>query len=310
MANENFIVSSLPAYVQNNREVLLKNFGLVGTATRKRIGIQTGIKKSAALNYLNVTPTLQDGSSCGFSSAGDVALTQRTITVAQIKVDLDICAKNLIGKWAEYLVRVNGDQSSLPFEQYVMDGLVAEINKKIEKLIWQGDTTLTTNPDLKWINGLLVQLNADTDVIDVAIAYGTSAYNSILQTYMALPEEVLERGGVIFVSPSLYRSFIQDMVNKNFFHYSGPQDAAPEEFVFPGSDVKVVKTPGLAGASYTVGTFADNLVYGTDMENDDEDIYIEYERKAKVFHLTVTWASGIAYYFPNLIVLGTIATSE
>ena len=92
MANENFIVSSLPAYVQNNREVLLKNFGLVGTATRKRIGIQTGIKKSAALNYLNVTPTLQDGSSCGFSSAGDVALTQRTITVAQIKVDLDICA--------------------------------------------------------------------------------------------------------------------------------------------------------------------------------------------------------------------------
>ena len=308
MANENFIVSSLPDFVQNNREVLLKNFGLVGTATRKRIGIQTGIKKSAYLNYLNVAPTLQDGSACGFNPAGDVALTQRTIEVAQIKVDLDICAKNLIGKWAEYLVRVNGDQSSLPFEQYVMDGLVAEINKKIEKLIWQGDKTLTTNPDLKWINGLLAQFTADSDVIDVAIAYGTSAYNAILAMYMALPEEVLDRGGVIFVSPALYRSFIQDMVNKNYYHYSGPQDAAPEEFTFPGTDVKVVKTPGLAGTLNLVGTWADNLVYGTDMENDEEDIYIEYERKSKVFHLNVTWASGIGYYFPQYCVLGEIAS--
>jgi hypothetical protein len=186
---------------------------------------------------------------------------------------------------------------------------VAEINKKIEKLIWQGDTTLTTNPDLKWINGLLVQLNADTDVIDVAIAYGTSAYNSILQTYMALPEEVLERGGVIFVSPALYRSFIQDMVNKNFFHYSGPQDAAPEEFVFPGSDVKVVKTPGLAGASYTVGTFADNLVYGCDAENDNEDIDIWWSQDDRVFKYEVLWNSGVAYHFPAQVVLGTIATS-
>ena len=47
MPNGNFIVTSLPDFVQNNRDVLLKNFGLVGTATRKRIGLQTGIKKAA-----------------------------------------------------------------------------------------------------------------------------------------------------------------------------------------------------------------------------------------------------------------------
>ena len=308
MAVTNFLVSSLPAYVQENRDLLIKNFALVGTATRTRIGLQTGIKKSAYLNYLNVEPTLQDGSACGFNALGEVSLTQREIEVAIIKVDLDICAKNLIGKWAEYLVRVNGDQSSLPFEQYVMDGLVAEINKKIEKLIWQGDKTLTTNPNLKWIDGLLTQFAADTDVVKEAIAAGTSAYDAILAVYMALPEEVLDRNAVIFVSPATYREFVQDLVNKNFYHYSGPQDAAPEEFIFPGTDVRVVKAPGLAGTAKPklVGTWADNLVYGTDMENDNEDIYIEYERKSQVFHLTAAWASGIAYYFPQFIVEGTI----
>lgn len=54
MPTNNFIVTSLPAYVENNRDVLLKNFGLVGTDTRRRIGLQTGIKKSAYLNYLEV----------------------------------------------------------------------------------------------------------------------------------------------------------------------------------------------------------------------------------------------------------------
>ena len=49
MATNNFIVTSLPAYVQESRDLLLKNFALVGTATRRRgITLQTGVKKDAA----------------------------------------------------------------------------------------------------------------------------------------------------------------------------------------------------------------------------------------------------------------------
>ena len=89
--SSNPIVSSLPDYVQTNRDLILKNFGLVGIATRQRIGIQTGIKKSAYLNFLEVEPVLQDGSDCGFSASGSVTLTQREINVATIKVDMQWC---------------------------------------------------------------------------------------------------------------------------------------------------------------------------------------------------------------------------
>ena len=126
-----------------------------------------------------------------------------------------------------------------------------------------------------------------------------------------VPEETLERGGVIFVSPAVYREFLQDLVAKNFFHYSGPQDSAPEEVVFPGTDVKVVKTPGLAGTTLKtiVGTFADNLVYGCDMENDAEDIKVWYSDDDDLWKVALKWNTGVAYHFPGQVVMATIASA-
>ena len=310
MPSSNFVVSSLPDYVQNNKDLIIKNFALVGTASRQRFGLQTGIKTSADLNYLELNPVLQDGKGCGFSASGSATLTQRTITTAIIKVNMDICPDSILGKYPEYLVRIGANSDELPFEKYVIDGITAELNKKIEKLIWQGDTTKTTDTDLKWINGILKQLASDTDKVAVNIAAGTAIYNAIKAVYLAIPEETLQRGAEIYISPANYRDFLQAMVEKNYFHYSGPQDAAPEEFVFPGTDVKVVKTPGLAGVNnLIVASFPENFVYGCDAEGDLEDVKLWFSDDDDLFKLKVKWNSGIAYHFPNQVTLGTIASS-
>lgn len=308
MAVKNFVVTSLPDYVQTNRDLLIKSFALVGTATRTRIGLQTGIKKSAYLNFLDVDPTFQDGSDCGFNAEGTVELSQREINVAAIAVQDEICPKNLIGKYAEYLVRINATENDLPFEAYIIRALVEQVNKKIEKMIWLGDKT-SQSADLKWIDGFIAQMTADTDVIKETIASGTTAYQGILKVYLAMPEETLERGGMIFVSPAIYRLFLQGLVAANLYHYAGPQDAAPEEFILPGTDVKVVKTPGLAGNLNIVGTFADNLVYGTDGEGDNEDIDLWWSQDDRVFKYEILFAAGVAYRFPAQVVLGTFAAA-
>ena len=308
MASTNFVVNTLPAYVQDNKDLIIKNFALVGTASRQRFGIQTGIKTSAYLNYLELNPTLQDGKGCGFTAAGSATLTQRTITTAVIKVNMDICPDSLLGKYAEYLVRIGANSNELPFEQYIIDGVTTEINKKIEKLIWQGDTTQASNTDLKWINGILKQLASDSDKVAVSIAANTAIYDAIKAVYLAIPEETLERGAEIYVSPANYRDFLMAMVEKKYFNYSGPQDSAPEEFVFPGTDVKVVKTPGLAGVNdRIVASFPENFVYGCDAEGDLEDVKIWFSDDDDLFKLKVKWNSGIAYRFPNQVTLGTIA---
>ena len=296
----NFVVTSLPAYVQDNKDLLIKNFALVGGETRKRISVQTGIKKDEHINYLNLTPTFQSGVGCGFTAQGEATLTQRLIETARFKVNMEFCPDTLIGKYAEYQVSINASENeSLPFEAYIMEALTNEIVKKIETTIWGG----VKGTDL--IDGFLTLAKADSDVVDVVIE-GTSAYADILKVYNAMSEYTLEQGGEIYVSPAKFRAFMQEMVEKNYFHYN-PGNAEPGEFLLPGSNVKVVRTPGLAGQTEVVGTFAKNTYYGSDLENAAEDIKVWYSDDDDLIKVAAKWNMGVQFAFPGEVVLGATA---
>ena len=309
MATTNFIVTSLPNYVVNNKELLVNKFGLLGGGTRQRISIQTGIKGKAALNFLDINPVLQDGAECSFTPDGTAELTNRDIETAIIKVDMEFCPRKLRGKYAEYLIRINAveEGNKLPFEEYVIDLIVDTINDRIETMMWQGDTSKTSDNTRKWINGFLKIANAEAKVIDVAITANTSAYDAILAVYMKMPEAILDMNPEIYVSPDVFRKFVQEMVAKNWYQIS--VGAPADEFILPGTDVKVVKTKGLAGTKNIVGTFPKNLYYGTDMEGDEEDIDLWYSKDDRVFKLEALWNSGVQIAFPDMVVLGTIAAS-
>jgi hypothetical protein len=301
-----FNVTNLPAYVQDNKDVLLKNFALVG-GTRSRISIQTGVKHSAHLNFLEVAPTLQDGAGCAFTNAGDINLTQRTIETAAIKINLDICPKTLRGKYAEYLIKMNASEGEVPFEAYIMEGVTNVLAKKIETLMWQGDKSKSADANLKWVDGFLKIAEGEGEVKDVTITTD-SIYGAIAKVYAELPDEVIERGAEIYVSPANYRKFMMEMVEKNFFHYAGAVEAAPTEFYFPGTSAKVVMTAGLTGVNdKIVGTFAKNLFYGCDMENDEEVIEIWWSQDDRNFKLAAEWNSGVQIAFPNMVVVGATA---
>ena len=181
------------------------------------------------------------------------------------------------------------------------------MNKLIETEIWQGKTEAHSGTAL--IDGWLYQFDNDASVVDVTLNNGESAYEGISKVYAAMTEETLERGGVIFVSPAIFRSFMMEMVALNLFHYSGAVNDNPDEFILPGSDVRVIKTPGLAGSLKIVGTFADNLVYGTDMEGDEEKFNLRWSEDDEIWKYTIKWAGGVAYHFPAQVVLGTFAAA-
>ena len=302
----NFVTNSLPKYVQENKDMLLKNFALVGGSTRSRISVQTGIKSTGRINFMEIAPVLQDGNGCGFNAEGTASLSQRDIETAVIKVNLDICPETLRGKYAEYLIKTNATAETLPFEQYIMEGVTNVLTKKNEVLMWQGDKA-SGNADLKWINGFIKIAGAEADVKDVEITTD-KIYDAILAVYMELPDEVIERGAEIYVSPANFRKFMQELVAKNYFHYAGASEAAPEEFYFPGTNAKVVLTPGLTGVNDKIlGTFAKNLFYGCDMEGDAEDIKVWFSDDDDLYKLKVKWNMGVQIAFPDMVVLGATA---
>ena len=312
MSYTNFTVSGLTAYIAQSKDLLIKKLAL-GRGTRERISIQTGVKFKEHLHILDVAPALASGLDCGFTGAGTATLTERLIECPALKVNMEICPENLIGKYAEYLVRLNANENSLPFEEYLMDGIIDGINRQIETMIWLGDkTNQSSDPVKKWIDGFITiaaaSVSASTGVVGESISSGKTAYEGLLQVYAKMTENCLERGGVIFVSPAIYRAFMQDMVALNFYHYN-PGNEEAKEFPLPGTDVKIIRTEGLAGSLKVLGTYAANLYYGCDMENDNEDIKVWFSDDDQVYKLLAKWNSGVQIAFLDQVVLGTFAAT-
>lgn len=307
MATQNIITTSLPDYVEQNRFPLLTDV-VFGGRTIEMMSKQTGIKTKAAINYLSTDPVFQEGLGCGFTPQGTATLTQREITTGQIKVNMEFCPDTLLGKWAEYLVNIRATAEELPFEQYLIESITSQIKKRMEVAVWQGDTA-SEDSNLQHFDGLLKLANQETGTIKVAIASGASAYAAIKQVYMAIPEGTLDKDVRIFVAPAIFRAFTQELVALNLYHYAGPQDDAPREFVFPGTDVRVVMAAGLAGTLNLYANYPQNMYYGCDMEGDEEKFRIWYSQDNDVFRLNVSWNAGVQVAFPDEVVLGTMAAA-
>ncbi len=278
-------VEALGSYVQENRDIILKDivFGGEYGNTIPLMTKQLGIKTTEKIHPSTLEAVLQDVSGeCGFNPQGDLNISERSITTKQKKVNMEFCLEKLLGKFAEYTVRVGANQDALPFEAEIIDGLVKSINKQVEKGVW---TDLITNADAQ-----------------LTVASTGTAYERVMAVYMALPEAILE-DAVIFVSPATFREYVKDLVDKNFYHYN-PADGDLEEIFIPGSGVKVRKAKGLAEQTDDVifGTSPKNMIYGTDFMENKEEIKAWFSDDNDTYRIKVRFNYGANVAFPDLVV--------
>lgn len=291
-------VSELSNFVKENEKLLINDV-VIGASVINDMTVQTGVKTSERIHQLATDPSFQDGRSCGFNAEGDAKITERTIETGIIKVNMQFCDRDLLGKYAEYAVRIEADGAEeFYFEKEIVGDIVKRTQVKLEKMIFQGDKDNGTDR----FDGLL-KIAGASDTVKVNIA-GKGAYDKIKAVYMALPEETIAKGATIYVSPAVYREFLQELVTKNLFHYSGPQNAAPVEYVLPGTDVKVKKTVGLTGKSEILGMHTKDTYYGCDLENAKEVVKAWYSDDDDMFKVKMLWNSGVQFAFPSEVVLG------
>ena len=292
-------LNSLPQYIEERRLPLIKE-AVLKSKSATLFTPQVDVKWKAALNLVSVAPVLQDGSVCGWSNAGSAELSQRVITAPTIKINQSFCHKEFLKYWAGYEVRVGVGQETMPFEEYFTSLIVDEVKAANEKLIWQGNTD-SEDVNINKTDGMLKIMAADNSVIKVTTE--GSAYDAIKAAYMAIPEKVLDKA-VIFVGADMYRQFIMDMVDKNLYHYSA--DGYPtEEFVFPGTNTRVISVNGLNGTNKIVASRLENLFIGVDMMDDAEKFEMWYTRDFDEYRLAIQYNLGVQYAFGDEVVLAT-----
>lgn len=290
-------VNSLPDYVEQKREELIAK-SVLGAKTASMITLQTGVKGPTALNLLDTNVVFGDGSVCGWEDAGESTLSQRILTPAAIKVNMAICDKNLLKKWANYLVRVEAGKTDrdLPFEKEFTDSVIKGVKAQLEKMIWQG--TAGTGS----FEGFLEILKSGA--ITVSQDERGGVYGLLKEVYASMPVNTYEDDAVIFVGEDMYRSYIQELVAENLYHYDPAN--GEDGYKIPGTTVRVIAVAGLNGTNKAVAGRLSNMFYGTNLEDGEELFDLWYSKDNREFRLAIEFIAGVQVAFPNEIVVGTL----
>lgn len=298
-------VTALQNYVEEKRLPLIAKSVLKGK-TIDLVQLQTGVKQDTALNLVSASVKFGDGSQCGWNATEGVALSQRKLIPAFIKVNQSFCDKALLKKWGSYEVTLAAGRNTLPFEEYFMNEIANEISEKIEKVVWQGDSTSTGETECDGFLKILEAVSAGTIV--TTDAAGTSAYNRIKGVYNAMPARIIDKEDtVIFVSEADYREFIQNLVSANLYHFN--PDYKNGEYLLPGTSIRVIAVNGLNGSDAgkmdkMVGGRLSNFFYGVDAEDDKDTFDLWYSKDNQEFRLAVDFAAATQVAYPNEVVLG------
>lgn len=284
-----FNVSALPEYVDQSRMELIGEAFLDGK-TAGLVNLEVGVNQKTSLNLINTTAVLQDGANCSWSAQGEVLLSQRYLEPVFVKVNMALCDKDLLKKYASHEVKMAAGKETLPFEAKIMEEITKSIAEKIEHDLWQGNGELG-------LKGYLDILQVDGKVEARANA---SAYNAIKTVYNKLnPAIVMKEDTVIFVGEDDYRAFIQDLVAANLYHFA--PDYKDGEYVLPGTSVRVIAVPGLTGTSAVVGGQLSNFFYGVDAADDAQTLDVWYSKDAREFRIAAGFSMAAQIARPDLV---------
>lgn len=293
-------VQALPDYVDQMRPDLIAK-SVIGAKSADLFTLMTGVKGPTALNLISSEIEFGDGATCGWDEAGATSLSQAVLTPRALKINMSICDKTLLSKWANYLVKVQANKldRDLPFEEYFLNDVIKNVKAGIETMIYTGDSTDTSVVEF---DGLLNILAAGSPITTTTT--GGTAYQFVKDIAMAMPAKILDKDDlVILVGMDIYRSYIQDLVDSNFYHYDPAN--GENEYMLPGTNIRVIGVNGLNSTDKGIGASLSNLFYGVNMEDGDEVFDLWYSKDNREFRLAIEFVAGVAVAFDNEVVLGT-----
>ena len=295
-------LSKLTKYVQEQRVPLINEVSLKA-ATVPYLSWQSDIKTSAKLNLLNTSVAFKSGLECNWTGGSSQALSQRELKTGVIKVEQAYCVRAMLDYWTQHQVRVAADPGALPFEEEFVNGILKSVEETKEKALWQGDTSSSVE-NLKYFDGFLKIVDAEPDKVEVDTASLTTVYDKVKAVYAAIPAKAFERGDVqIFMGSDDYRTLVQELVTANLYHYNPGDAGKGNEYMLPGTDIKVIGVNGLNGTHRIVASSKENMFIGFDLEGADKEFKLWYSEDNDTYRLRIVFNAGVQVAFPNEVVI-------
>jgi hypothetical protein len=315
-----FSLTGLTSYVNQNTLPLMTK-AVFGAKSISMANKMVGLKGTSAINIMDTTAPFAYGVTCAFADNGTTTFSQRNIAVKHLKVHESLCPQALEQTWLQHHLPQGSLYQAIPFEEAYANQKVAMIARQLESISWVGDSTE--------IDGWKDVIDAASGVIDAntnaftgngvtpiskanftANAAGTTSRRTVLQAIeRAIPTDILGTDDVVvFCGWDVFRLFRQDIVASNYFNLSYYDGMQAGEMVIPGSNIKLVAVPGLndgIGGNTSFSIYAmrtSNLVFGTDLLNEQEKFEIFYAKEAMNVRFVCEFKAGFQVAFPDQIV--------
>jgi hypothetical protein len=301
-----FSLASLTAYTEQQRLPLITK-AVFSARTAALFTKQVGIKSAAALNLMDTDAAFQSGTACGWnvagSASGTTTFTQRTITVAPLKIQEALCPRSLEQYWMQTQLTQGSTYDGVPFEQAYAEQKALRIAEALENAIWSGSTLVT---------GLLTILNAasgSTVSGNTAAISGSITTTNVISIfdniYNRIPQAILTRNDlVIFCGWDVFRTLIGALKANTGVMYNQVdlQGLADGDIIYPGTNVRVVAVPGLLGYNRLVCSYLGNFFYGTDLMSDEERFELFWSRDNDEVRFQCALKIGVNVAYPDLVV--------
>ena len=300
-----FSLASLTAYTDQERLPLITK-AVFSARTASLFTKQVGIKSAATLNLMDTDAAFQSGTACGWNVAGAASGTttfsQRTITVAPLKIQEALCPRSLEQYWMQTQLTQGSTYDGVPFEQAYAEQKALRIAEALENAIWSGSTLVT---------GLLTILNAASGS---TVSGNTGAVSSITTTnvisvfdniYNQIPQAILTRNDlVMFCGWNNFRTLIGAFKANTGVMYNQVdlQGLADGDIIYPATNVRVVAVPGLTGTNRIVCSYLGNFFYGTDLLSDEENFSLWYSKDNDEVRFQAAFKVGVQVAYPDLVV--------
>lgn len=311
-------LAGLTKYTDELATDLIYKSILQGRTFETGVSIQTNVKYADALNLMTSGLIGIAGGSCGYSATGSVTLTQRNLQVCPITVFENNCLNDLEQYWAGKLMRAGSYNEALPFEQVYTQEKVEKIQALIEDLFWKGSKdgnntgAGSTTGNLTLCDGIINILeftSATSSVVRAGASFSGFAKSDAIAIIDAIIAAVTTSASDILMQPNLniylsygnFNTLTQALREANYFHYDANQgDYRINGYL--GTNFNIIAVRGLNGTNKVVATYAANLYYGVDLENDFETFEMWYERFQDLVYFRSKFKVGAQVAFPEFVI--------
>ena len=314
-----FSFDTMTAYVEENRADLISKAILGAKTLGLGVDIRTGIKSSEKIPVLESTVPFQ-AAACSFTSSGTTTFSQVSIATVGIQFAEQLCLNDLNTYFTQKYLPAGANIDSLSIAQQIIDRKIAQVAKNVEQMIWQGKTTATNSTILKQLNGWLATIDAGSAVAATQSTLNSTNVLTIFDDiYSKVPAAAIANEPIVaFCGYDTFR-ILAAKITSTYGIY-GSQYTTDNvwnnwELMYPGTNMKVIAVPGmnndnpvdtgvlgLYAKNRIISTYASNLVYGTDLQSDTDNMEAWYSKDDRVWKLFGAFRAGVAVKFIDHVV--------